>query len=116
MKKKQLIEKSQELIHSETFKKRHRTSEKYFTRTRKLCFSMRLILIIRKSVKSMQLIRHSLSIELDTEPVTAAFTKAREKLKHTAFLKLRREAVVGVCYGDGTRNVLSNRYGIHFNR
>jgi hypothetical protein len=102
MKKKQLLEKSQELINSKTFKERHRASEKYFTRARKLCFSVLIILIIRKSVKSMQLILNELSIELDTEPVTAAaFTKARAKLKHTAFIELNREAVVGVCYGDG---------------
>ena len=50
-KKKQLLEKSQELINSETFKEQHRTSEKYFTRMRKLCFSVLIILIIRKSVK-----------------------------------------------------------------
>jgi len=102
MKKKQLLEKSQELINSETFKERHRASEKYFTRTRKLCFSLLIILIIRKSVKSMQLILNELSMELDTKPVTAAaFTKARAKLKHTAFIELNREAIVGVCYGDG---------------
>ena len=102
MKKAQLIEKSQELINSETFKKRHRASEKYFTRTRKLCFSLLIILIIRKSVKSMQLILNEMSSVLGTEPVTAAaFTKARAKLKHTAFIELNREAVVGVCYGEG---------------
>lgn len=101
-KKKQVLEKSQELINSETFKVQHRASEKYFTRLRKLCFSVLIILIIRKSVKSMQLILNELSEELDTEPVTAAaFTKARAKLKHTAFIELNREAVVGVCYGDG---------------
>jgi len=50
----------------------------------------------------MQLILNELSIELETEPVTAAaFTKARAKLKHTAFIELNREAVVGVCYGEG---------------
>jgi hypothetical protein len=89
MKKKQLLEKSQELINSETLLVRHRASEKYFTRARKLCFSMLILLIIRKSVKSMQLILNELSIELDTKPVTAAaFTKARAKLKHTAYFKL----------------------------
>jgi len=102
MKKTQLIEKSQELINSETLSVRHRVSEKCFTRTRKLFFSLLIILIIRKSVKSMQLILNELSIERDTGPVTAAaFTKARAKLKHTAFIELNREAVVGVCYGDG---------------
>ena len=103
MKKTQLIEQSQELINSETLSVRHRASEKCFTRTRKLFFSLLIILIIRKSVKSMQLILNELSIELDTEPVTAAaFTKARAKLKHTAFIELNRELVFKcVCYGEG---------------
>ena len=101
-KKKLCIEKSRELIHSETFKERHRVSEKCFTRTRKLFFSLLIVVILRKSVKSMQLILNELSMELDKEPVSsAAFTKARAKLKHTAFIELNREAVVGVFYGDG---------------
>ena len=39
---------------------------------------------------------------MDTAPVSAAaFTKARAKLKPTAFIELNREAVVKGCYGDG---------------
>ena len=41
-------------------------------------------------------------MEIDTNPVSAAaFSKARAKLKQTAFIELNREAVVKVCYGDG---------------
>lgn len=101
-KKKRSIEKSRELINSEAFKERHRASDQFFTRTRKLFFSLLIIVILRKSVKSMQLILNELTTELETESVSAAaFTKARAKLKHTAFIELNREAVVGVCYGDG---------------
>jgi hypothetical protein len=47
----------------------------------------------------MQLVLNELSIELDREPVSnGGFTKARAKLKHTAFIELNREAVVNVCY------------------
>lgn len=101
-KKKLCIEKSRELINNETFKERHRASEKYFTRLLQLFFSSRLVVILRKSVKSMQLWLYELSIELDTEPVSsAAFTKARAFLTHTAFIERGREAVVRVFYGDG---------------
>lgn len=100
-KKKQSIEKSRELINSEAFKERHRVSEKYFTRTRKLFFSLLIIVILRKSVKSMPLVLNELSIELDREPVSGgAFTKARAFLTHTAFIELNREAVVNICYGN----------------
>ena len=101
-KKKQSIEKSRELINSETFKEQHRVSEKCFTRTRKLFFSLLIIVILRKSVKSIQLVLNELSVELDLDPITnGALTKARAKLRHTAFIELNREAVVKVCYEDG---------------
>jgi len=100
-KEKTSIEKSRKLINSEAFKERHRVSESHFTRTRKLFFSLLIIVIIRKSVKSMQLVLNELSLELDQVPVSVgAFTKARAKLKHTAFIELNREAVVNVCYGN----------------
>ena len=101
-KKEQAIKKTRELINSETFKEKHRTSEKFFTRTRKLFFSLLVVIILRKSVKSMQLILNELSMELDMEPMTSgALTKARAKLKHTAFIELNHEAIVKVCYEDG---------------
>ena len=40
-------------------------------------------------------------MEIDTDLASAAaFSKARAKLKHTAFIELNREAVVKVCDGD----------------
>jgi hypothetical protein len=60
------------------------------------------MLILRKSVKSAQLVLNELTIELNIESISnSAFTKARAKLKHTAFIELNEKAIVGVCYGDG---------------
>jgi hypothetical protein len=75
---------------------------KYFTRIRKLFFPLALILILRKSGKSIQLVLNELSPDLNIEPISnSAFTRARSKLKHTAFIELNQKAIVNVCYGDG---------------
>ena len=101
-KKKQTVEESRRLIKDSGFKNRHRMSERFFTRIRKLHFSLLLIFILRKSVKSIQLVLNELSLDLNIEPISnSAFTKARAKIKHTAFIELNQKAVVNVCYGDG---------------
>lgn len=100
-KKQQSVETSQELIQDEEFKDRHRTSEKVFTRTRKLYFSLLIVLVLRKSVKSLQLILNEFTLNFNLEPVTnSAFTFARANLKYTAFIELNQKAVVDVMYSD----------------
>ncbi len=54
MKKKECIEASRELINDDNFRSRHRTSDRYFTRCRKLTFVVMMMLLLRKSVKSLQ--------------------------------------------------------------
>jgi hypothetical protein len=98
-KKKQSVETSQELIQDEEFKKRHRNSKTAFTRTRKLSFSLVIVLILQKSMKSLQLILNELTLAFDSNTVTnSAFTQARANLRHTAFIELN--AVVDVMYND----------------
>ena len=65
-------------------------------------FSLLLIVILRKSVKSLQLVLNELTEGLKVTKMTnSAFTKARTKLSHTAFIELNQKAIVNVCYGDG---------------
>jgi hypothetical protein len=48
------------------------------------------------------LVLNELSLDLDIEPISnSAFTRARAKLRHTAFIELNQKAIVNVCYGDG---------------
>lgn len=70
------------------FVNRHKISTGAFTRVRKLTFMLMFILILRKSVKSIQLILNEFVIETEKDfNITAgAFTKARKKLKHTAYI------------------------------
>jgi len=60
-----------------------------------------MILLLKKSLKSLQLVLNELAIEQNTLPVTAsAFTQARANLHHTAFIELNQKAVVNVMYRD----------------
>ncbi len=62
-----------------------------------------ILMILRKSVKSIQLRLNELLSTLPLPLVSAsAFCQARLKLKHTAFIELNKTAVVEVCYGDET--------------
>jgi len=60
-----------------------------------------MILILKKSLKSLQLVLNELALEQDMPPVTAsAFTQARANLHHTAFIELNQKAIVNVMYCD----------------
>ena len=60
-----------------------------------------MILLLKKSLKSLQLVLNELALEQDTAPVTAsAFTQARANLHHTAFIELNQKAIVNVMYRD----------------
>lgn len=72
-----------------------------FTRRRKLYFSLVIVLILQKSMKSLQLILNEFTLKFGLSTVTnSAFTQARANLRHTAFIELNQKAVVGVMYSD----------------
>ena len=61
-----------------------------------------ILLIMRKSVKSLQLILNEISHHLGFPSIShSAFSQRRVQLKHTAFIELNQKAVVEVQYGDG---------------
>lgn len=95
------METSRKLIKDEDFKARHRSTPTAFTRLRALPFSIMMLLLLRKSLKSLQLVLNEFFLESDKHPVTAsAFTQARAHLRHTAFIELNQKAVVEVMYRD----------------
>ena len=66
-----------------------------------LPFAVVLVLILRKSVKSLQNVVNEAMAWLMVEPVTAsAFSQARYKLQHTAFIELNQQAVVESRYRE----------------
>lgn len=95
------IETTRRLLTDEGFKSRHRANDRAFTRVRCLPFAVVLVLILRKSVKSLQNVVNEAMAWLRVEPVTAsAFSQARYKLKHTALIELNQQAVVASRYQE----------------
>ena len=100
-KKTEAVEISRKLLRDEEFKGRHRAKATAFTRIRTLTFSCLIILLLKKSLKSLQLALNEPALEQNAAPVTVgAFTQARANLHHTAFIELNQKAVVNVMYSD----------------
>src|SRR5271165_2942179 len=96
------IHTTRELIHEESFCRRHRRSDKHFTRRRKLPFVHVMVMLLQKTVRSIQLHLHDFfaALAVAGQSATASsWCEARLKLKHTAFIELNQRAIVDVAYG-----------------
>src|SRR5713101_2322330 len=94
-----LVELLRTRLHDAQFIARHRVRPEDFTRQRQLTFPVVMLFVLQKTVKSIQRHLHEFLSELAGEavfePVTAgAFTHARAKLKHTAFIELNQQVVL----------------------
>jgi hypothetical protein len=111
MKKEKTVDISRELLDDYQSGCRHRRDDRFFTRNRILTFGIVAMLILKKSMKSLQLILNGFSGFFNLIPVTcSAFTQARSHLSHTAFIELNEKAIVSVVYEDGNYK----RYGGKF--
>jgi hypothetical protein len=106
-KKHEIVHTIKELLNDSEFQARHKINPKYFTRQRALTFPIVLTLILQKSVKSLQLVLNecfeklALYMALKVLTVTnSAFSQARQKLSHTAFIELHRIAIIDRYYTD----------------
>ena len=91
-----------QLIHDLLFCHRHRANNKCFTRCRLLPFMNVAVLLLQKTVRSIQLHLNDFfqSLALDSPSVApASWCEARLKLCHTAFVELNQRAVLDVAYG-----------------
>jgi isopentenyl phosphate kinase len=85
------------------FKCRHRKADRDFSHGRRLLFSRVVMMILRKSVKPLQSMVNEAMEAAEASPVTAsAYSQARHKLSHSAFIELNQKAIVAVMYGDNT--------------
>lgn len=77
------------------FVREHSCHEKDFTRNRVLTFPTMILLLLRKSVKSLQLILNELFIHnhISQTVSSSAYHQARKKFKHTAFVELNEDAI-----------------------
>lgn len=78
----------------------HRVQDKAFTRERKLTFSVVMLLLLQKTVRSIQVHLHEFFTQWGGLPkVTAsAWTQARAKLRHTAFIELNERVILHHVY------------------
>jgi hypothetical protein len=90
------------LMSEPEFKANHRTAAKYFSRERVLTFPVMILLILRKSAKSLQVVLNEFFSQLQQGSISkSAFSQARPHLRHTAFIELNQRGLVEVYYADG---------------
>lgn len=89
------------MTESKEFLLRHKKGAESFTRCRKLPFSAVLTLVLRKSIKSLQLVLNEWCRDLDESISASALSQARQKFSHTAFIELLERCVVQPMYEDG---------------
>ena len=102
-----LIEMLRLKLHDAEFIARHRVRPEDFTRQRQLTFPIVMLFVLQKTLKSIQRHLHEFLDELADgqlfEPVTAgAWTHARAKLKHSAFIELNQQVVLPAAQEQGS--------------
>ena len=96
-----LMKENRKMIESKWFKEQHRKTQEAFSRVRKLSFAVRVVFIVQKSVKSLQLRLNEWFEWFGEETVSrSALTQARANLKPTAFIALNNSHVESD-YRDG---------------
>ncbi len=100
-----------EKIVNEYFISSHRARPDDFTRNRTLTFQAVFVQIFRKTVKSLQLsLNETFMSGYLPNPVTAsAYTQARNKFKHTAFIELNND-IVTLFYSESNTIKKWNNY------
>lgn len=111
-----LIETLRRQLCNRGFISRHRMRPQDFTRERQLTFPIVMLFTLQKTVKSIQRHLHEFLDELAGgelfEAVTpGAWTHARAKLKHTAFIELNRSCVVPAIYASARRREIQRWCG-----
>lgn len=98
-----LIQSLRRRLRDPDFLARHRRDAKAFTRERVLPFPVVLLLILQKSVKSLQVHLHEFLDQWNGAGsagtvAPGAFTHARAKLRHSAYVELNTEVLLPTVY------------------
>lgn len=94
------LRKFMSLVSSEEFLLRHKKASTSFIRKRKLPFSSVLTVLLRKSVKSLQVVLNEWCRNTRETITASALSQARQKFSHTAFIELLEECVVSPTYNN----------------
>ena len=99
----QLIEALRERVSEAHFVARHRRRAADFTRHRTLTFPVVFLLLLQKTTKSVQRHLHEFLAQWLSEPgapavTPGAWTQARAKFQHTAFIELNQDVLLPLAY------------------
>ena len=99
----QVINKVRSMIMNPETSSNHRIKPSFFTRQRKLPFAPVVLLLLQKTLKSIQLHLNEFFTQVwdaahSTVPTASAWTQARAKLRHTIFIALNDEALLKTVY------------------
>jgi Transposase DDE domain len=100
-----IIQTIRRVLGSTHFCDRHKRRPQDFTRERHFCFMRTAVFLLQKTVRSVQLHLHEFFDRLGEplEPVTAsAWSQARLKLRHGAFIELNQQAILEPVYAVGS--------------
>src|SRR2546421_8276731 len=112
-----VLKASRQLLYDPAFVGLARRRPKDFTRQCKLTFVITMLLILRKSLKSLQLRLHEFMADwtqAGQQPFSAtagALTHARAKLLPSAFIELNQKAVLSQVYGAQYQSALKRWRG-----
>ncbi len=99
----EIISTIRQLLAAESFCHEHRVSPKAFTRKRHFTFVNSMLFLMQKTLRSIQLHVHSFFEALGQfcpGLTPSAWSQARLKLRHTAFVALNQEGILNVIYRD----------------
>ena len=100
-----LIASIRQLLGDGPFCERHKRRPQDFTRQRHFSFGRTIVFLLQKTVRSVQLHLHEFFDRLGQswQPVTAsAWSQARLKLRHTAFIELNQRAILEPVYAPSS--------------
>jgi hypothetical protein len=100
-----IIETIRQVLGGASFCDRHKRRPQDFTRQRHFWFVRSMVFLLQKTVRSVQLHLHEFFDRLGEkwQPVTAsAWSQARLKLRHTAFIELNHRAILEPVYAAGS--------------
>jgi hypothetical protein len=98
-----LLEALRQRLREPAFLVRHRRDEKAFTRRRVLTFTVVVLMILQQTVKSLQAHLHEFLGEWNQDDSSdyagaGAFTRARAKLRHSAYQELNTQILLPIVY------------------
>ena len=99
----EILTQTRQRLEDEKFCHQHRVNDKAFTRQRHFTFVNSMLFLMQKTLRSIQLHVHAFFEALGQSCpglTPSAWSRARLKLRHTAFITLNDEAILKVVYPD----------------